>query len=160
MVEACAVVKKCAKAVVAFFCFFHFLEPSYYKDKIAEGVAAWKSLIICSCSNKIVIKGVLQLLVLFCCILLQWVFYCGCAVVPHVCCPAKYQGVGFGENFQLEAVHLRDNMSISWTGRNCTTEIPHPLGLNWAEDLVSNSQTVQANNIINIYKKPGRAVCI
>lgn len=71
---------------------------------------AEKNLITCSCSNKIGIKEALQFLVLFCCILLQWVFYHGCAVGPHVCCPAKSQRVGFGENFQLEAVHLGDNV--------------------------------------------------
>lgn len=69
----------------------------------------------------------LQFLILFCCIPMQWVFYHG-YTVPYMCCPAVYQGVGFGENFQLEALHLRD--SISRTGGNCSTEILHQLSLN------------------------------
>lgn len=55
-----------------------------------------------------------------CSILVHWVFSHGYAV-PYMCCPGVYQGVGFGENFQLETLHLGD--SISWTGRNCSAEI-------------------------------------
>lgn len=78
---------------------------------------------------------------------MQWLFYEG-YTVPYMCCSAVYQGVGFGENFQLKALHLGDSMSISQTGSNCSTEISHQLSLNLAEDLISNSQPVQANNTI------------
>lgn len=45
-----------------------------------------------------------------CSILVHWVFSHGYAV-PYMCCPGVYQGVGFGENFQLETLHLGDSIS-------------------------------------------------
>lgn len=44
---------------------------------------------------------------------MQWVFHHG-YTGPYLCCPAAYhQEVGFGENFQLEALCLGDSMSVS-----------------------------------------------
>lgn len=49
----------------------------------------------------------LWFLMLVCSIPVHWVISHGYAV-PYMCCPGVCQGMGFGENFQLETLHLGD----------------------------------------------------